>query len=141
MTKRRLRPDSDEEGSASDNSVSDGTSTRKKVCEHVHFVPMPTPPVKGKHQAEIKASREASHACNKLGQSTAQLPLISPCTQPLTTQKPKFEADSDDQGVTIRKNEEGNGYIELGKKRRITVREFKGMQLSTKHFSQADLRP
>jgi hypothetical protein len=42
------------------------------------------------------------------------------------------------QGVTIRKNEEGSGYIELGKKRRVTVREFKGMQ-TTECFSQADI--
>ena len=35
-------------------------------------------------------------------------------------------ADSEDTGVKLQKNSEGDQYVDLGKKKRVTVRSFKG---------------
>lgn len=35
-------------------------------------------------------------------------------------------ADSEDTGVKLQKNSEGDKYVDLGKKKRVTVRSFKG---------------
>jgi len=64
---------------------------------------------------------------NTKQKSKRQEKQTTPATNSI--KKPKLDPESDNQGVTLRRNDEGNSYIELGKKRRVTVREFKGQTL------------
>jgi len=44
-------------------------------------------------------------------------------------------ANSEDTGVKVQKNSEGDKYVDLGKKKRVTVRSFKGKSpLSRTYF-------
>jgi len=55
---------------------------------------------------------------------------------PKTVKKPRISspsdgsnADSEDAKLKLQKNSEGDMYVDLGKKKRISVRTFKGMTL------------
>ena len=49
------------------------------------------------------------------------------------------EAPSDESALTIKTNAEGEKYIDLGKKKRVTVRSFKGVPLiDIREFYGAD---
>lgn len=44
----------------------------------------------------------------------------------ISLQSDDEKADSEDIGVKVQKNGEGDKYVDLGKKKRVTVRSFKG---------------
>ena len=44
----------------------------------------------------------------------------------ISLQSDDGNANSEDAGVKVQKNSEGDQYVDLGKKKRVTVRSFKG---------------
>jgi len=44
----------------------------------------------------------------------------------ISLQSDDGNADSEDTGVKVQKSSEGDQYVDLGKKKRVTVRSFKG---------------
>ena len=48
-------------------------------------------------------------------------------SQRLPFQKPKFDSPDEKETSTITRNSSGEGYVDLGKKKRATVRNYKGI--------------
>ena len=71
------------------------------------------------------------HLPSRISWRTPGSPNISASNLILSSQAAKHDVEEDDDGSTeapsIQKNYEGDQYIELAKKRRVTVRSFKGL--------------
>jgi len=85
---------------------------------------------KSKDSNKRKATDKDESDSEENPQPLAEVP------RPKTVKKPRISlksddgnADSEDTGAKLQTNGEGERYVDLGKKKRVTVRSFKGMTL------------
>ncbi|KAI0256321.1 transcriptional Coactivator p15-domain-containing protein [Lactifluus subvellereus] len=86
-------------------------------------------------------SRKSTEQTSKRKAAEREIPDSGADDQPLleaeqsypkTVKKPRItsqDGDSDDTSAKLQVNSEGDKYVDLGKKRRVTVRSFKGATL------------
>jgi len=113
MVKRKLETDvaSDEE----EGSVEGDSEAAEEDETPVKTKPSPRQQRKGKAVKEEDELR------------SDDAPLLKEPPKAKTVKKPKFSTShQEEQDVVIRSSEEGDKYVDLGKRKRATVRTFKG---------------